>query len=449
MVYFRTERKLFFLVISTILFIATTVLLFVHQHDENVIKGLACFVKKPADWGRMINDVYKNDNYYATRTPGNANVMLTDALGKMYCPGSELLQGQADPWAPSDVCGCIHRQHTNKFLPMYLNLNMEHGQVQDQAERDVTGCIFQYRLTSTITLTEDLKIFPHSVILYIAFVGHVCSLCSWLLQWKREKKLGTEKGSYMDLGSLAWPVLGLGPAIALGVSLYHKESARQGSLEFIPAVLVLALAWMMNMRGSEDDAAGKEGVVVVMNKIQRELPWVEYCFTLPLLVLLFDATQQHRDLHYLLSRMFFSIGLSLMVGTWRYYHYVRHIGKVVQTVNEDYSMNIQRVWFVATLFLVGNTPPGRWSPEVWTQAFVPSAFYIYILGMPLVAVGEQKNMMMVGGVTAEGSKDATTMKRGMAMWEDLISILSRTLLVMALVSANRASSLHVQTPVQL
>lgn len=316
--------------------------------NNSISASFPSFWKENRDFGKFrdVLAIYESSSYYGTGGMG-PQVMWADILEKSGC--SDVIANQ------TQMCRCLEKFHTGHFEEIYKREEPENN-AQIEVMRT---CLFRHRFTTSIKLFEDMGISPFSAIIYILGIGCICEI---MPMWYK----------YTDIISMVAFGTGIfvstfGPAIWSGVESFVDHKSRPKTQSGFLTILLPTICLFSYI--SIDLLRVKQWKDFWAQRCYQ----IEYCLTLLVLVSLYDATQQQRDYFYMVSRILFACGLGLF-ALWR---------------DPGQAKDTFIVWLVGTLFLVGNTPPAKWTSSVfeadpyWTSGFIPAAFYLYVVGMPL------------------------------------------------------------------
>lgn len=385
--------------------------------EQNISTSFPCFWKQNRDFGKFgkVIEIYQYKNYYDTNRT---------KLGVMW---NEIVQasGCNDLTAHgSQMCSCLKEFHTGRFNDEIYNKTQLENPWNNAEVAVMRACLFRHRFTTSIDLFDQMGVYPLSAITYILSIGVICEVVSDLNDQDESWKL------FMIL-----PVILACIFIPICFSFWSSSvtSAIPWTMTVIP-LSCLTLCMVYCIRNQD----------ALKSFWDKRIYQIEYCFTLLVLVSLYDATQQQRDYYYMVCRILFACGLGLF-ALWR-----------DPESKKNGNGDILIVWLVGTLFLVGNTPPAKWTSSVleadpyWTSVFIPTAFYLYVVGMPLAICMMTKDSSAgtadssQAGTTSEGKQDLTT-KGYVCM---AVSKGTRLMLFLAVVAAfiTEGKKIHVPVP---
>lgn len=391
--------------VCAVVTICTLIFFFWTRHNETQLAlKFQCLQKSDtkAEISRVwFSSIYGNETLYepSNRNHANANSMLSAGLQAANCqpPEPNMLL-----WLPPSMCQCLVEFHNGVFHSAFLNLTERPSDTEDErraladdmSNRLLKECFFRSRAQRTVKPTDALEISPMCNILIVVWIITFCSLAD-LYPEKGENKyisgiaylLGFVMYVFVIVGCfLQDPDMG-GIAILLGVVLWF------------PDLCFWLFALLRRCNFPMADTYWKQPWKLPGLECCKHL-CLEYCFTLVLLVTLYDATQQHRDHLYAVSRILYALGMSLFAifASWKF-----------GTEPNKAHYDLKAAWLLGSVFMACNTPPSSFTRHVldathyWTHVYIPSAFYLYTLGMPISICmsampvdGKGGNMMGMG-----------------------------------------------------
>lgn len=306
------------------------------------------------------------------------------------------------------ICSCVHNLHTTFYHRAYTSGSVTNALVKrlgdrflgspDATEADDTlfnitkgvdllhSCIFAHRSAQIIVSDADhvLSVSPYMTVMYINGIASI-ACCFYIVCSRKPHD-----------GMTYWFMLGLAVAMTVfgGVGVFLSMEnllpflmAGAAHLIILGAVCVLQFfAWPGSQKGTSEKDTLRQNT---MDR-QRLVFWLQYILTLPAIVLLCDAMQQHKVEEYVSGRVALSVAIGFLAfGTDALFTCAErmgagHMAKEIRSC----ATWCWYAWGVGALVLVSMSPPitASWGAVDWIPGgttMPQTALVAYAVLMPL------------------------------------------------------------------
>jgi hypothetical protein len=446
-------------------------------HEYHITKGRGAAVlklyHKQTIFGKEVKSARDNgfgkEDFYKIRSSDQFHKMMQATLAELKC-GEHTGDNH---WFESSACTCLVANKANVTKEGMFNqtaVNLKDS--MDWVAGEVVGpCLWgKFNLAPRMRVASELQVLPNSTIMFLVALSSLM----WMMGKAKNPEDANSPNYRSENAAVLWWIMGIGLVWAVAAT---ENRHFNGEFQGMHPWLIFPIFWLVCFLLAE-------GALFTRTNPHQGWALLDYCITLPVIVFLYDATQQHRDYEYIVSRICMSVGISLCVWCSRTEggrkgkeaevegipvvptkptepehageirpsddfdpHKIRlnpltnqypTKGPFVSRNNTGWDMLPDLVWILGTLSLVGTQGPGAWSREsqwfstVWSDGFILLAFYVCVLAYPVAIM----NIAMSRAKEA-GSNNAS--KKQVHMFE-VLCLSKEILLLMAVLAVYKAKA---------
>lgn len=279
-------------------------------HEHHITKGRGAAVlklyHKRTIFGKEVKSARDNgfgkEDFYKIRSSDQFHKMMQATLAELKC-GEHTGDNH---WFESSACTCLVANKANVTKEGMFNqtaVNLKDS--MDWVAGEVVGpCLWgKFNLAPRMRVASELQVLPNSTIMFLVALSSTIWMVGKAKSLRELITEPTDEISRSELAAVFWWIMGLGLIWAVaGTENRHFNSEFQGMHPW----LIFIIFWFVFLKLAD-------GAEYSRTNPHQGWALLDYCITLPVIVFLYDATQQHRDYEYIVSRICMSVGISLCV----------------------------------------------------------------------------------------------------------------------------------------